>query len=299
MKSMTRGESLKVQLRPRDLELLSGLFESRVMTLAHLSTLYFDVHHEAAKKRVQKLKRAGYLRERPRRVNEPSILTLASRGIDMLSANGHLAGYPQFDRPFLEKRMQVSPLTLRHELEVIDVKAAMVSAIRATSNFSVSEFSTWPAIHEFRAQRHDGQIVLVKPDGFIRVEERETDHAISEHTFFLELDRSTESLDILAGKADCYRDFYRRGGLALKHGQPATEFDQFPFRVLFVLKSSDRQQNIAQRLLALSPPILTQVWMTTLGELLDDPLGRVWLRPVDFRLDPSVASAKKSALLAP
>jgi len=56
---MKKGAHLGVQLQPRDFELLRGLFESRVMTLAHVSALYFDGKREMAKKRVQKLKAAG------------------------------------------------------------------------------------------------------------------------------------------------------------------------------------------------------------------------------------------------
>ena len=38
--SKTRGDSL--QLQERDLALLCGLFECRVMTAGHIATLYFD-----------------------------------------------------------------------------------------------------------------------------------------------------------------------------------------------------------------------------------------------------------------
>lgn len=55
----TRGAA--VELQDRDLLLLRGLFESRVMTLAHLATFYFHNSIEAATKRVQKLKAAGLL----------------------------------------------------------------------------------------------------------------------------------------------------------------------------------------------------------------------------------------------
>jgi len=46
------------QLQSRDFDLLHGLFESRIMTTAHIATMYFDGKREAAKKRLQKLKAA-------------------------------------------------------------------------------------------------------------------------------------------------------------------------------------------------------------------------------------------------
>jgi ribosome biogenesis protein Tsr3 len=63
-----------IDLRERDLELLRGLFESRIMTAAHIATLYFDDKKEATKKRLQKLKAAGLIRERRRRAYEPAVL---------------------------------------------------------------------------------------------------------------------------------------------------------------------------------------------------------------------------------
>ena len=68
--------SVTIELQDRDVALLRGLFEARVMTLGHIATFHFDGRMEAATKRVQKLKRAGILHERPRRVYEPSIVCL-------------------------------------------------------------------------------------------------------------------------------------------------------------------------------------------------------------------------------
>ena len=53
---MRGAKQQNIALQERDLELLRGLFESRVMTLAHAGDLFFDSKPQAAKKRVQKLK---------------------------------------------------------------------------------------------------------------------------------------------------------------------------------------------------------------------------------------------------
>jgi hypothetical protein len=122
----------------------------------------------------------------------PAILFLTRKAFVLLQERGVLAEYPKLDPSSMEKRARVSDLTLRHELEVMDVKAAFHSAIRATKKFSVAEFSTWPLLYQFEAFRsgHEGAEVMVKPDGFIRIREEEKDGGLSEHTFFLELDRS-------------------------------------------------------------------------------------------------------------
>jgi len=52
---------LPISLQDRDLALLRGLFESRVMTNNHAAALYFDGKGEAAKKRLQKIKADGLI----------------------------------------------------------------------------------------------------------------------------------------------------------------------------------------------------------------------------------------------
>jgi hypothetical protein len=124
--------------------------------------------------------------------------------------------------------------------------------------------------------------MLLKPDGFLRIHEKDAD-GIFEHSFFLEVDRSTETLDTLARKALCYLNFYQTGGLAVRAGYPRSDFKDFPFRVLMVCKTAERRTNIAERLLTNQPPILTQVWLSTLDEVKQNPLGAIWIRPRDYR----------------
>lgn len=283
---MNPGETLPIDIQPRDIEVLRGLFESRVMTLSHLSAIYFDNKAEAAKKRIQKLKKAGLVAERPRRVREPSVLFLTRKGFSLLTDGGHVTDYPRITAANLDKRAQVSALTLRHELEVMDVKAAFCAAIATKPHLCIAEFSTWPILYEFRAFKPNGESVTVKPDGFIRIHETEADGGVSEHTFFLEVDRSTETQSVLTAKASCYIDFYRRGGLAVRNGRSPEEFKDFPFRVLMVFKTTERRDNTAKALLALNPPILTQVWLATMSEVVDNPLKAAWVQPRDCRRTP-------------
>lgn len=280
---MTSGDGQKtIDPQVRDLDLLRGLFDSRLMTLTHAAALYFDGRREAAKKRVQKLKAAGLVGEKSRKAYEPSILYLTRDGFMLLQERGLLEGLPATTWPSLEKRLQVSELTLRHELEVMDVRAAVCSAIEKRSPLSIAEFSTWPILFQFAASPDGRSDMLVKPDGFIRIHERE-EQSVFEHTFFLEVDRSTETLDTLGRRALCYLNYYQRGGVAERFGRPRSEYKDFPFRVLMVFKTAERRNNITERLLTQNPPILSQVWLSTLKEVLADPLGPVWIRPVDYR----------------
>jgi len=273
-----------VVLQERDLGLLRGLFESRTMTAAHAAAIYFDGSREAAKKRIQKLKSAGIVGERRRRVFEPALLLLTPRGTDAIRERGILAEYPALSGAALEKRGRVSDLTIRHELAVMDVKAAFYEAIRKVDTLSVAEFTTWPRLHQFEVSSGHGRPeAVVRPDGFIRIHEKEADGGVSEHTFFLEVDRSTETQDVLVSRAHCYLNYYKSGGFAVKNGAPRSDFKDYPFRVLMVFKTAERRNNTAERLLQGTPPILTQVYLSTLDEVGKNPLGTIWIRPVDYR----------------
>ncbi len=166
----------------------------------------------------------------------------------------------------------------------MDVKAAFHAAVAKSPNLSMQEFSTWPLLHEFRVTRpNSGAEVPVKPDGFIRVHEKETDTASFAYDCFIEVDRSSEVQEILVAKAACYQEFYRSGGFAVRNGASASEFREFPFRVLIVFKSAARRNNTAERLAQHLPPILTQAWLTTFAEITADPLGAIWILPMDYR----------------
>ena len=278
-------EVANISLQERDLGLLRGLFESRIVTAQHIAELYFDGRPETTKKRLQKLKSAGLIGERRRRVNEPSVLFLTRKAVRVLEQQGLLSEYPSLSAASLERRAQVSDLTLRHELEVMDVKAAVYSAIADTVQFTLLKFSTWPLLYQFEAFRGgpDGAEVLVKPDAFIRIHERERDDGLSEHVFFLELDRSTEIQQTLVARAGSYLDYYKSGGFAQRKGADRNAYKEYPFRVLMVLKTAERRNNTAERLLQGNPPILTQVYLSTLAEVTARPLDTIWIRPLDYR----------------
>lgn len=274
-----------IQFQPRDLALLRGLFESRVMTTAQATALYFDNKIDAANKRLQKLKACGFIGERPRRAFQPSVLFLTRNGIKQLETAGILQNYPSFALPALDRRARVSDLTIRHELEVMDVKTAFHSTIKAMPSRTIATFSTWPLLHEFKAYRPGTKSseVSVKPDGFILIHETEADGGKFERTFFLEVDRSTETQDVLVDRAGCYFDYYKSGGFAVRNGATRENYKEFPFRVLMVFNSAERRNNTAERLLQSPQPIFKQVCLATLADATRDPFGAIWIRPFDYR----------------
>lgn len=289
-----------VELQPRDLDILRGLFECRLMTLKHVAALYFGGNGESAKKRVQKLKAGRFIGERiNRQPRQPSILMLRKRGFEALREHKALDGYPPIGWKSLEARLDVKELTIRHELDVMTVKAAMQPAIAKLAGYRVVEFSTWPVLYQFTASRppFDRNAKswqrIIKPDAFLRVHDNEPDAETDPFRFFLELDRGTESLDTIAGKAWCYRNHHERGGFAVQHGRPRSEATLFPFRVLMVFKTTARRNNVAARLLQIYPSVSTQTWLTTFKEITDNPLGAIWITPYAYRQALKVATSTR------
>src|SRR5882724_1349310 len=163
-----------LELQERDVALLRGLFEARVMTAEHIATLHFDGKRPYTKKRLQKIKAAGLISERERRKNEPSILFLTRKTFALLKNHGLLSEYPPLGANSFEVRANVSELTIRHELEIMDVKAAFHAALAGSTKFSIMEFRTWPILYQFETSRPGyARDVPVKPDGFIRFHEQE------------------------------------------------------------------------------------------------------------------------------
>jgi len=280
----TKTSLPSVDLQDRDLALLRGLFECRIMTAAHIAAIYFEGKGEYTKKRLQKLKAAGFVGERKRRVNEPSILFLTRKAFTLLTREGHLSGLPLLGANSFENRAKVSDFTLQHELEIMDVKAAFHSALAGNKQFSILEFSTWPLLYQFEVSRNGNKAdAPMKPDGYVRIHEREAGSKGFVHDCFLELDRSKEVQDVLAEKAASYLDYYTSGGFAIRNGKTVADKKDFPFRVLIVLKTAERRNNTAARLVQTNPPILTLAWLTTLADVTADPLGAIWIQPKAYR----------------
>jgi hypothetical protein len=252
------------------------------MTLRQAALLHFNSHAEAAKKRVGRLKQAGHLRERARKVAEPSILHLTRAGWRWLLLHGHLKRYPLISDAAFDRRTHVSEQTLKHELAIMDIKAAVTHSSARAARLDLLDFCTWPQLLEFtaRASSSSYKEITVKPDGFMRLRE-DTSQGSFSHAFFLELDRSTETQQTLVSRISAYLDFYRSGGFARREGGQTEQYKEFPFRVLVICLSESRKINLLHRLIANDPPIRTFALVTTLPEIMRDPFGSIWSRPAD------------------
>ena len=278
----------QIVLQPRDYDIFVDLYESRIMTREHIAHLHFNDREEATKKRIGTLVKTKYIGERPRLPNEKAMLFLARKGYLALCEAGKLQGYPQTNWEKFQKRTKVGKSNIPHELDVMTVKSRLVSAIKKERWLSIAEFSTWPDRSKFattREVREKGWVttkaIQMKPDGFIRIHEI-SDEGIAEYCFFLEVDRSEEKHAIVASKALGYRSYYQSGGFAERMGYDPANPAICPFRCLFIFLTDERRNNVAAYLSTLNPPIKGQAWLSTLGDLENDPLAPIWILPGEY-----------------
>lgn len=182
-----------IVLQARDWELLRGLLESRVMQTTHVAEIYFGGKREMAKKRLQKLKGAGLVAERPRFPAEPAVLRLTAAGLRILDAEGVLAEYPPMPLAAHLWRLRVSESRLRHELAVMDAVSDVFRAAREGGGFEVRAFDAWPQRVGERWARQPDAVIYVQAVG-------------GPLTLCVEADRSTESLSVVLSKVRDYAE---------------------------------------------------------------------------------------------
>lgn len=271
-------------IQPRDLEVLRTLLDSRVAYARQISVLHFSGKREATKKRVQTLKRSGFIAARRRRPQEPAVLYVTRAGVRLLKDRGFLSDYSPSLLASLERIPRARDPNVRRELEVLDIRISMQTALAGVPSVTLVRFTTSSHLSRVRVSpQRPGSATQVRPDAFIEIVSASHGDRDSLHRLYLQLDRPAESLDLLVSHAQAYRTHFQSGDFARFLGESPQSHREFPFRVLYVFKSTERRDAFARLLLAESPPILTQAWLTTFPELLSDPLGPNWLCPIDYR----------------
>jgi hypothetical protein len=274
---MLSGGKRRIEIQDRDVAILRTLFECRVMTRSQAALLHFDGKTEAAKKRLQLLKAAGYVSDRPRLPHDPAVLVLTRKGFELLEGTGALQMFPAFRNwKQAAKRLSVSPLTIQHELEVMDVRAAIVAAVHNQPKLSIAQISTWPAMIAFEAYNSNGERVEIRPDGLLRVVERSDTVKERDHWFFIEVDRSTESQTKLMERLFCYYNYYDQVKRELRSGRDFEIRDRFPFRVLITCRSDARCNELLEQLFVCGKRTAALIWITPMSEAKSNPLSAIW-----------------------
>jgi hypothetical protein len=259
------------------------------MLREQVAELFFSGRYEAATKRLQKLIKHGYIRERRAEARRgqylPRWLVLAEAGFIALKEDARIE--PRFTWEGARKRLDVAASTLLHELDVVDLWVAFAKAIRGIPNFSLRRFSTWPELYQFRRTGSGARSASpLYADAFASIAYAD-DPALPpiESPIFFEWDRSTEWRSVLREKAVGYDHFFRSGAFAERQGATRSDAEDYPFRVVFALKNDERRNNLLEELARPGGGarlIPDQFWCTTWEEIRSDPLGPVYLHIGDY-----------------
>jgi hypothetical protein len=245
--------SLAYRLTGRDRDLLTLVWEHRVLTTAQLATLFFP-SPERARQRLNHLHRHhALLRFRPWTPvgSKPWHWVLGPAGAHVLAVE-----HGQTPTEFGYRQ---------------DTATAIAVSPRLAHQIGVNEF--FVALHA-HARRHEGTVEqwwseqrcaalwgdLARPDAFGRWTQRRADGPPSTLDFFLEHDTGTETLARVTAKLGGYADLAEATGITTP--------------VLFWLPSAKREANLRRLLGAPEVPVATAVH--TPG----GPAGSVWL-PAD------------------
>jgi hypothetical protein len=161
-----------------------------------------------------------------------------------------------------------------HDLEIQSVRAAFHKAYR-TKPVRAVKFST--AVEDCGISLpFDRSKTPYESDAFIALGDPLDLHSHTE--YFLELDRSTSSLDALVAKTVRYAEHFRT-----HRGSPGQGAMGHRVHVLMVFLTDERRNNATERLLQHYPPIHGRILLATLRDVLADASGHIWIRPFEYR----------------
>lgn len=282
-----------IDITARDRRLLRALYESRFLNLSHITALFFEGKAPAAQQRVLKLKRDGFVREQVgRKTSEPARISLTRTAFEYLMRNELLAGYPVMRWDSLADRLSIKPETVAHEVAVLDVRVAVERGLDEVG-LELLEYSTWPRLFTFSLSPHPSaenggrDSYALTPDSLIRFRDAER----SSYTFFVEVDRSSEDRARLLEKALAYKALQAEHQALLRTRLGASPTGApIPVAALFVFQSradgignSRMSRNNFIERLAANTNLQRLIYAATYEDVTRDPLGKVWLRPKEYR----------------
>lgn len=181
--------------------------------------------------------------------------------------------------------------TLRHELAITDFYAALdtdparVALWMRTSprHPAISRDVVFTQTDKKTGKKTERKLPL-NPDGFHITRTEGRGYAF----FFLEMDMSTEAPEKLTNKFLAYYAYHQQnrfGGdiaapLSRRYALSIQHSDIAPFRVLFVTPNSRRRNDLLLKSRLL--PLSNLFHFTTLGDLIREPYGAIWLSKETF-----------------
>ena len=194
-----------------DTQIIYFLSQARFATTNQLARLFFasSVRAETAIRRanfaLQSLKKAGLVSHLKRRIggarrgSASYVWQITFQGLKLLKS--------QDDSITLRYKNQYEPTQhhVEHTLAITEIFVETLETVRDSENLSLENFSFEP--NSWRSyQKLSGIGMTLKPDAYLEM----VNHDYEDH-YFLEIDRSTESLACIVNTCKKYIEYYRSG----------------------------------------------------------------------------------------
>jgi len=240
--------AISTVIQNRDIKICLNLFEHKVLTTHQINDLFFN-SYSRTRSRLLRLHRAGIVdRFTPyvERGSAPNHYMLGDLGAHLVAGELGME-VREIIRGLNKLSSQTRSQRLQHMVEVNGFFARLAWGCRQTTDHFLTEW--WS---EKKTHRSWGEIV--SPDGFGQLQ-----GPGQSRTFFLELDRGTESPSRLAMKLAGYEE--------------ASLARDRPDLLLFCFPDQSREVAVRKVLHPSGIPIAT----TTIERHRFDPLGQIWL----------------------
>ena len=224
-----------MQLQERDLKLLTDLFLHRLMSRSQLEQLYFT---SASRCNVRLRQLFDH------KLVERYYLPLAPYGAQCIYSLGEAGVLPvsrrlewEIDEVKRQAKRHKTPQFLEHTLAINETRLAFREALAASPTWNLERWI--PEIqcrhdYDIRSASGDWAREVFKPDGFVRLQNRETRQ---KSDYFFEIDRGHTSSSKFADKLDSYARY-------LESGLFEQMFGAATFRTLVITTGPLRLKNL-------------------------------------------------------
>lgn len=262
----------RLELSPRDLEILRSLYTYRFLTSTQLAKMFFS-SKSFADRRLRKLYDHGFLDRIQRPVTEGKselLYSLWTEGARVLSKKLNMS---RQELGWSKSKNRVRGEFLEHELEVTQFRLAIEEACKDNEGYSLME---WRNKEELKFKkgnisygekvRERGKNIILIPDAYFVLR---TPKGIAH--FFLEIDRYTETASkVFRRKMVGYKVYLERGLFRDRFGGKN-------FRVLTITTNNTRLKSLITVTRELGLGIM--YWFTTSHGIAPETiLGKIWVR---------------------
>ncbi len=255
-------------LQPRDREVLKAVYGHRFLSSGQIRDMFFGCITRS-NARMRKLWEnecldRHYLRPLAFHGSSQTIYSLGPRGVDMVTESlGMDRAEVKRNR---DKDCQLNPFFIEHILSINDFRISFQGAVEKHSELQFERWINERDIQDEYKLHRNGRVVKhrIRPDGYGRYW-----YEGKLYSFFLELDRSTETDGKFEGKVRSYIDYSRSGRYYQTFG---VRF----FRVLTVTTTARRLSNLKRITEGIADGLF---WFVTLDEIREGKMfDAIWIR---------------------